>query len=115
MRPGRRTRLCQPLVGLKVGGQIRQVHIEVAIGQERLAKRIKGARLVPAEVIGENQIQRCSCLWLVFVVPVRVVPAAAGATCSAVRPNRKKFSSPASSAISMVAPSRVPMVMLRSS
>ena len=31
-------------------------------------------------------------------------------TCSAVRPNRKKFSSPASSAISIVAPSRVPTV-----
>jgi hypothetical protein len=32
------------------------------------------------------------------------------ATCSAESPNRKKLSSPAASAISIVAPSRVPIV-----
>ena len=40
--------------------------------------------------------------------PAASVPSVA--TCAAVRPNRKKFSSPHSSAISMVAPSRVPIV-----
>ena len=44
-------------------------------------------------------------------MPVRVVPAAARRRPrSAVRPNRKKFDSPASWAISIVAPSRVPTV-----
>ena len=36
------------------------------------------ARLVPAEVIGEDEVQRCSGLGLVVVVPARAVPAAAG-------------------------------------
>ena len=108
--------LRKSLVGLKVGRQIRQVHIEVPMGQEHVAQRIEDAGLVPAEVVGEDQIQRRPRLRFVFVVPVRVVPAAA------VRPpvppsGRTGRSSlrPPSSAISMVAPSRVPMVRRRSS
>ena len=62
-------------------------------------------------MIGADQIQCGARFRLVIVVPVRVVPAARlSATCCAVNPNRKKFSSPAASAISIVAPSRVPMV-----
>ena len=78
------------------------------------ACRASGAKMpgsLAAEVVG----RRSGPARLAF--PVRCRSASAGctscgcsATCSAVRPNRKKFSSPASSAISIVAPSRVPMV-----
>ena len=101
----------EPLLRLDVGRQVRQVHVVIAVRQQRIAQRFEDSRLVAAEVVGENQVQRRASLRLVFVVPVRVVPGrGCSATCSAVRPNRKKFSSPASSAISMVAPSRVPTV-----
>ena len=78
--------------------------------QQRVADRFEHSGLVIAEMIREDQIQRGAGRWFVMVMPVGVVPPAAARHLSAVKPNRKKFSSPASSAISIVAPSRVPMV-----
>ena len=46
--------------------------------QKRIAQRREDARLVAAEVIGENQVQRRAGLRLVVIVPLRIVPAAAG-------------------------------------
>jgi hypothetical protein len=98
----------QPLVRLDIGFKVGQVHVMISVRQERIPRRSKDAGLVAAEMVGEDQVQRGAGLGLVVVTPVRIVPAAA--TWSAVKPNRKKFSSPASSAISIVAPSRVPTV-----
>ena len=67
----------QPLVGFEIGLEVRQVHIVVAVGQQRVAQRRKHAGLIAAEVVGEDQIQRGAGLRLIVVVPVRVVPAAA--------------------------------------
>ena len=67
----------QPLVRLEIGLQVRQVHVVVAVRQQRVAQRSEDARLVAAEVVGEDQVQRRAGLRLVVVVPVRVVPAAA--------------------------------------
>ena len=99
------------LARLEVSAQVGQVHVVVAVGQQRLADRLEDARLVPAEVVGEDRdrarpASRARSRSATAGCTNRGLPA----TCSAVRPNRKKFSSPASSAISMVAPSRVPMV-----
>ena len=78
-RPGVRVgiQLDQPLVRLQVGLQVRQVHVVVAVRQQRVAQRREDARLIAAEVVGEDQVQRRARLRLVLVVPVRVVPAAA--------------------------------------
>ena len=62
------------------------------------------------EVTGEDQVQGLPGLGLVLVVPAGVYHPRELATCSVVKPNMNTFSSPASSAISMVAPSRVPTV-----
>ena len=45
--------------------------------QERCRERREDARLVAAEVVREDQVQRGAGFRLVFIVPVRVVPAAA--------------------------------------
>ena len=94
-----------------VGGQVGQVHVVIAVRQQRVPDRTEDARLAAAEIVGEDQVQAPAAF------PARARSATRGctsrgcsATCSAVRPNRKKFSSPASWAISMVAPSRVPTV-----
>ena len=46
--------LDQFLVRFEIGFQIRQVHIVIAVRQERVAQLIKNTRFVAAEVIGEN-------------------------------------------------------------
>src|SRR5262249_5190292 len=60
-----------------IGGEVREVHVVVAAREQRVAQRCEDARLVAAEVVGEDQIQRRPDLGLVVVVPLRVVPAAA--------------------------------------
>src|SRR5262249_44785156 len=44
--------------------------------QERFAQEIEDPGLIAAKVVGEDQVQRCSCLWFVLIVPIRVVPSA---------------------------------------
>ena len=65
-------------VRLRGRSQVGQVHVEIAVGQERFAQGSEDSRLVPAEVIGEDQIQRRSRFRLVLIVPPGVIPAAAG-------------------------------------
>src|SRR5579885_1877344 len=86
------------------------MHVEVAVGQQRVANRFEHSPLVTAEVIGEDQVQRGAGFWFIVVVPVRIVPSPAPRHLLRGQANKKKFSSPAASAISIVAPSRVPMV-----
>ena len=72
-----RIQLAQPLVRFEVGLQVRQVHVVVPMRQQRVVQRREDAWLIAAEIIGEDQVQRGAGFRLVFVVPVRVVPAAA--------------------------------------
>ena len=66
------------LVGLQIGPQIGQVHVVVAVRQQRVPQRGEDARLVAAEVHREKIRSRARAgFGLVLVVPVRVVPAAA--------------------------------------
>ena len=46
--------------------------------QQRVAQFIEDARLIPAEVIGENQVQRGARLRLVLIMPGWIIPAGAG-------------------------------------
>src|ERR1700739_2188060 len=62
---------------LAIRGEVRQVHVEVAARQKSVAQRSENSRLIPAEMIRENEVQSRSCLRLIVVVPVRVVPPAA--------------------------------------
>ena len=69
--------LGQPVVRLEIGFEVRQVHVVVAVGQQRVAQRSKDAGLVAAEIIGEDQVQRGPGFGLVVIMPVRIIPAAA--------------------------------------
>ena len=60
---------------LAVRSEVRQVHVVIAVRQKSIAHRSEDARLVAAEVVGEDEIQSRSRLRLIVVVPVRVVPA----------------------------------------
>jgi len=100
----------QPLVRFEIRFQISQVQVAVPKLQESIVQRSKDAWFLGTEVVRRNQVQGLACLRFVFVVPIRLYQPRVLTTCSAVKPKRKKFSSPASSAISIVAPSRVPMV-----
>ena len=57
------------LVAPRVGREICQVHVVVAVRQQRVPQRREDAGLVLAEMTGEDQVQRRSGLRLVFVVP----------------------------------------------
>src|SRR5215510_11755435 len=72
-----RVELDQPTVGLEVGSEVGQMHVVVAVGEERVAQGLGDAGLVRAEMVGEDQVQGRPRLRLVVVVPVRVVPGAA--------------------------------------
>src|SRR5580698_3710813 len=65
------------LMRLQVECQVRQVHIEIPAGQKRVAQGRKDAWLVPAEVIGGDEVQCSLSLRIVLIVPSRVVPTAA--------------------------------------
>src|SRR5690242_4302523 len=67
----------QPLVRLKIGFEIGQMHVVVSVRQQRIAERSKDAGLVAAEMIGEDQVQCSASLRLVIVMPVGIVPTAA--------------------------------------
>jgi hypothetical protein len=49
----------------------------ISMREERIAQGLEDARLIAAEVVGENQVQRGPGLRLVLVVPVRIVPTSA--------------------------------------
>jgi hypothetical protein len=80
----------------------------VAVGQESPAQGLEDPRLMLTEVIRRDQIERLAGFWLIFIVPMGAIPGLA--VGDFVRGEAEQFSSPASSAISIVAPSRVPMV-----
>ena len=58
MRPcaGIGIQCAEPFVRLAVGGQVRQVHIVIALGQERIAQWSEYACFVAAEVVRENEV-----------------------------------------------------------
>ena len=53
------------LVRLQIGFEVRQVHVVVAVGQQRVAQRSEDPGLVAAEMVGEDQVQaaRVSGSW----------------------------------------------------
>ena len=67
----------EPLVRFEVGFQIGKMHIEVSTGEKCVAQGSKNATLIGTEMVGKNQVQGGARLRFVFVMPVRIVPAAA--------------------------------------
>ena len=63
--------------------EVGEMHVVVAVGEQRLPQRLEDARLIAAEMVGEDEVERPARLRLVVVVPVGAVPAAA-----AWRPDR---------------------------
>src|ERR1700693_1873198 len=66
------------LMRLDVGRQVRQVHVVIPVRQQRVTQWSENTGFIAAEMIGKDQIQRSEGLRLVFIVPKRVVPGAAG-------------------------------------
>ncbi len=103
-------------LSLRVGGKVGQMPVAVAARQQRFAERLEDAGLVPAEVIPEDQVERLARLRVFAIAPERVVHVPLGRDLVGGQPEEKRSSpSPASRAISIVAPSRVPTVRRRSS
>src|SRR5262245_31813984 len=67
----------QLLVGAGIVGEIRQMTVMIAVRQERGANGRETDRLLQAEVIGSDQVDRGAGFLLVAIVPVRIVPAGA--------------------------------------
>ena len=54
------------------------MHVVVPVGQKRLPQRSKDARFIAVEIVGEDQVQCGACLRVIVIMPLRLVPAAAG-------------------------------------
>ena len=67
----------ESFVRLAVRLQIGEMHVVIAVREQRLADRVEDSRLVAAEVVREHEIERAARFGLVVVVPARAVPAAA--------------------------------------
>jgi hypothetical protein len=52
------------------------MHVVVAVFQQRVVQQGEGAALVATEIVAADQVERGSCLDVVLVVPMRVVPSA---------------------------------------
>ena len=50
------------------------MHVVIAVSQKRVAQWSKDARVIAAEMVGEDQVQCGPCLRVVVIMPVRVVP-----------------------------------------
>ena len=95
--------LTQTLVRFAVAGQVGQMPVVVAMAQERVHDGLEKPGLVTAEVVSRDQVKCGAGLRLVLVMPPRSCTSRRfPRPVPAVKPNKKKFSSPAASAISMV-------------
>ena len=65
------------LVRVQIRLEVRQMHVVVAVRQKGVPQRLEDARLITAEMVGKNQVQRGARFRLVVIVPLRVVPASA--------------------------------------
>src|SRR5262249_49968459 len=70
-------KLTKSIACFNVRFQVSQVHVVVALGEQHFPNRLEDARLVPAKVVGEDEIERGPRFRVVLVVPVRAVPASA--------------------------------------
>src|SRR4051794_951307 len=69
--------IAKPVIRLQVGFEVRQMHVVVAMRQQRLTYWSEDARFIAAEMIGGDQVQCGSGFRLIVVMPIRAVPAAA--------------------------------------
>src|SRR5271166_5856089 len=67
----------QPVIGLHIGLQIRQVHVVIAALQQCRVYRRKNPGLIATEFVVRDHVQRRADFGVMIVMPVRVVPAAA--------------------------------------
>jgi hypothetical protein len=104
-----RVKFAEARVRLAVAFEVGQVQIVVAFAQQGIENRSEHARQVLAEMVVGDEIQRSARLGIIVVMPLRTVNAAALRDLIGAQAEEEKFSSPAASAISMVAPSCVPM------
>src|ERR1700683_5205249 len=67
----------EPILRLAVRGQVRQIHIVIALIQKHIAQGSEYSWFIEAEVVRENQVQSGARLRLMFIMPVRVIPGTA--------------------------------------
>ena len=61
---------------LAVAREIGEVHVAVAMGEQGIKNGRENTRLVSAEVVGSNEIERGACFGFVVIVPVWAVVSA---------------------------------------
>ena len=86
------------------------MHVEVSVSEQRIADRRENARLVPAEIVRENQVQGGTRLRLVLVVPTRIVPTSAVGYLFCGQPEKEQILLTCCFRHLDRGPSRVPMV-----
>src|SRR5215475_5408324 len=56
-----RIQLAESVLLLHVGGEVSQVHVVIAVGEQSIADWVKRSRFVATEIVGNDQIQRGAC------------------------------------------------------
>ena len=74
--------IAEPPVGMKIVGEIGQVHERSPLVRSAPRSGFEDPRLVRAEMIGKDQVERFPGLRLILVVPMGVVPGRLLATSS---------------------------------
>lgn len=82
----------------------------IAAREECCTEWVEGTWFVLGEMTGEYQVQSGPCLGVMVVVVVWAIPAGAACDLLGSETESNRLSWPACSAISIVAPSRVPRV-----
>src|ERR1700751_5256946 len=69
--------LAKAMIRVEIGLEVREMHVKVAMGEKRIGQRGKDARLMAAEIIGEDQVESGASLGFMIVMPMGIVPATA--------------------------------------
>jgi hypothetical protein len=59
----------KPLIRVEIGFEIGEMHVVVAVCQQRVMDGCENPRLIAAQVIGRDQIQCSSRSWLIIKIP----------------------------------------------
>jgi hypothetical protein len=80
-RVGVRRELAEPLIGIEIGIEIRQMHVAATVLKQRVMNGRENPRLVAAEVVVGDQLQCGSRFLIIVVMPAGLYHTRPSATC----------------------------------
>src|SRR5215469_4950025 len=83
--------LGQPVVGLKIRSEIREMHVVVAMCYQCIVNRSEYAGFIAAEIVCGDQVQCGAGFGLVMVMPVWIIPSAAAFDLSRRQPEQEEI------------------------